>query len=218
MIYQYVFRFKNPIKFSWYAMFLREERQKSGQIKPDETLKVVRICKQIYHEALPIYFRANTFKFDNVKAMGSFLKGIGGERRNLITDISFEYCGLKLNDAFALLQECANLKKLHVDTSYETLARARGGQKDLCTANGLKSLLKVRGCKDVTTTHRTHPSWDHIAQESIEKFRNLLTTELCKGRKQPKKRKPKEQGKKALLAASKAVKGKEGGSGTGCVV
>jgi len=185
----------------------------------DETLKLVRLCKQIYHEALPIYFGENTFEFIAVHFMGSFLKGISDERRNLMRNISFEYGGKKLNEGFDLLQKCANLEKLHVGTSSNTTNRARGDQRDLCNANGLKSLLKVRGCKEVTTTHSLNYDYRDfvVTKESVERFQELVKTELCKERKEVKKRKPKGQGKKALAGALKAAKGNEGGHGNGSV-
>jgi hypothetical protein len=92
-------------------------------------------------------------------------------------------------------------------------------RSDLCTAIGMNRLLKVRGCKRVTVEYdSSFAIYGTYPEENIEKFRNLLSTELCKERKEKRKRKPKGQGKNALAAAAKAAKIKEEDNGNGSVV
>lgn len=106
MLYHYLFRSARPIEISVLARFFRSFDMKTSkviQFKRMPLLAVVCSCKQIHDETFPIYFRTNSFTFGKVGDMSDFLQGIGEERRNLISEISFEYDGNKRNDSFKWL-------------------------------------------------------------------------------------------------------------------
>lgn len=94
-----------------------------------------------------------------------------------------------------------------------TSGARKSGSSDLCAANGLKQFLKVRRCKQVTIEVRFECG-NFYSKEITEKIKNLLSTELCKEREGVKTRKPRGQGKKALVTA-KAAEAKDEGNDEG---
>jgi hypothetical protein len=234
MIYRYLLKSAKPIKPPGFQTLyeLRVRLSKDNRVIRDNKLGIACVCRQIKDEALAFYFGSNTFKFSYVQNMATFLYSIGGERRKHIRNISFDYSGLEAFEAFILLGKCANLKQLHVNASMETMKGSRlATRDDLTTAPGLKKLLEIRGCTEVTVSYGSiyGPYFGRHSEDNFRKFENLLKTELCKERLEPAeqdKKKPKAskdncketkkcklsgKGKKGSGVVAKAAKAKARG-------
>jgi hypothetical protein len=114
------------------------------------------------------------------------------------------YQGKSVNKGFQQLADCLRLEALHIEIVRNTTAGTRDDDKvDLCVANGLKQLRKVR-CKEVVVKREDDGYWGgEFTDENVKKFEDMLKEELCQERKEVKKRVPKGHGKKAMAAAKK---------------
>jgi hypothetical protein len=209
MIYKYLLVLDKSISMSGYALTQREARLNNGLPESaQKTLGIARTCKQIHDETLPIYFGMKEFEFYSTDDIGKYLRYLSKDRRQLLRKIKFTYIGWAQYETFALLGVCLNLETLRIGLSWSTLSRSRGDRSDLFATNGVRQLEKNRGCKEVGFDNSA--TLDHlVTKENISKFEAMLKEELCKDRKEVKKRAPKGQGKKALAAAKK-----KGGSGS----
>jgi hypothetical protein len=193
MIYKYVLLANEPFFLSFYQCEPLEQR----------SFGLALVCKQTYQEALPIFFGMNTFSFYSVEDMARCLKTLDKRQRDLIRSICFEYCGKTRNEGMNLLADCSNLQQLKINASEDTISGSKWRHDstfDLCTSNGMKQLLKVRGCSEVVVEFRKkHRHWQHAPKasgESIRRFGALLKRELCQSREEDKKeQKAKAKGK-----------------------
>lgn len=62
-------------------------RKEKPTIPTCEVLAVLSTCKQIYHEARTIFWAENTFVFSTQYDQWAFVRGLGQDRRNLITKL-----------------------------------------------------------------------------------------------------------------------------------
>jgi len=113
------------------------------------------------------------------------MQGVGEERRNMITNISFTYYGRGVVPAFTALGECAKLRQLNVNVMCFTTGGP--GNDDLTSVPGLKKLLKIRGCTEVTITYEDG-STNRYSEDNRRKFEKMLKNELCKPKVEPKRK------------------------------
>ena len=108
---------------------------------------IILVSKQIYAEAMPLYYRSKRFQFNNVSRLDTFLKTIGPRQARHVHHISFTYSGLGASQAFWRLGRCISLRTLHIvieDTREERVAT-------LMKKIGISALLRsVRGVETVT--------------------------------------------------------------------
>lgn len=140
--------------------------------------------KQSKTEAESILWGLNTFSFYALDMMGDFLGSIGKTRRDLIRSINVKYdASIARVPGLTLLADCAGLEKLKIGLGVGALSGARQ-QNRLFGITGLKTLMKVRGCKDLTIEpsqwimERYGPAGNNQSQE----FEGRLRRELCKER------------------------------------
>ena len=102
---------------------------------------------QIYKEAMPIYFRFNSFRFHNFHTLTDFFRWIGKEARKNIRKIYFDYFGGEASSAFTLLAQCERLEHLVVTMTAQSLVGAPKANRVPVKAVGMRHLLKLRGIK-----------------------------------------------------------------------
>ncbi|KAI4222672.1 MAG: hypothetical protein L6R36_005980 [Xanthoria steineri] len=104
--------------------------------------------KEIYHEAMPIFFSTHYFQFASLETLGHFLTTIPYYHRQYITKLRFNYLktsktkSFDIQQTFRLLSECPNLVELVVGVSCDNLFRS---DRNI----GPKTLLQVRGMETV---------------------------------------------------------------------
>lgn len=115
---------------------------------------LLRVSRQIYHEALPFCYRNIQFYFENLSMLLSFFKKIGPiARANLITIQVKYFVGYSesgpVADAFAAAGLCENLTSLTVQI---WLSRSTDDSLDFACLDHIKRLNDVRqarGSKEV---------------------------------------------------------------------
>ena len=108
-------------------------------------LAIFLVSKQVYHEAMPVFYRHNTFLAAGATACTLFLRGIGPERRAQIRDLTCRI-GLSLFSYGCLkyLGSCTGLRSLRIQAfSQSLIEQKRGGAFD-----------NLHGFGTVTVTHR----------------------------------------------------------------
>jgi len=157
------------------------------------------VCKQIYEEGLSILFGMNTISFFSVEDMAMSLKSLGKFQRDLIRSVYFDLRGKSRSEGIEWLADCANLRSLKIEV------HSLPTQGGFSRVNGVKQLLKVRGCSEVTVSFtrsrelRMPTLGLPPSEEQIKNFEEFLKRELCKPRLprgEGKKRKAKGEGKK----------------------
>ncbi|KAI4108630.1 MAG: hypothetical protein LQ339_002146 [Xanthoria mediterranea] len=104
--------------------------------------------KEIYHEAMPIFFSTHYFQFASLETLGHFLSTIPHYHRQHITKLRFDYLKTSKTKSFdiqqtlRLLSECPNLVELAIGFSADNLFRS---DRHI----GPKTLLQVRGIESV---------------------------------------------------------------------
>ncbi|KAI4116884.1 MAG: hypothetical protein LQ345_002770 [Seirophora villosa] len=105
-------------------------------------------CKTVYHEAMPLYFSKRDFHFEKLEHLGRFLANIGPYHRQHLTSIIFDYEKIgttpifHIHEAFRLLGDCPNLRKLVIKIASHHIARK-------ATLPALATLAKIRGLEKV---------------------------------------------------------------------
>lgn len=149
-------------------------------------------CKQFYTEAMPMFYRLNSFHFDDMTQLHKSLSGVALSRLVYFSDISVEYrtqesaVGPK---AVKLLAQIHHLRKLSVRTDEikwlqrpllpgETFSGTdEDKRKALCKIPGMSGLRSLRGLEDVTFTGGC-PMIEEIVKEHIfEPRTNFLAPE-----------------------------------------
>lgn len=124
--------------------------------------------KQIYQEAMPIYFRTKSFRFLEVESLLSFLRIIGPHHRQHIAKITLYLRLIDNAKVFKRIAQCPSLEHLSVVTQPYTYRRM-----DLMRRPAIRSLLKIRNLKsvhfEVLRHHHTVPTL-----EDVEDFVNTL--------------------------------------------
>ncbi|KAL9025396.1 MAG: hypothetical protein Q9196_005770 [Gyalolechia fulgens] len=109
-------------------------------------------CKTVYYEAMPIFFSTRKFEFDNIEHLGQFLATIGPYHRQHLTSIAFDYEksgsteAFDVHEAFRLLGECPNLKRLSIHLPSHYIGRKKA------SLAGLSTLLRIRGIENLDLT------------------------------------------------------------------
>ncbi|KZF19253.1 hypothetical protein L228DRAFT_271498 [Xylona heveae TC161] len=122
---------------------------------PPSSLSLLLVNKQIYNEALSIFYHENHFVFANTGELGNFLKAIGPKRRKFISKLTFGF-GWGAHQAFKLLAESLFLKELHINMDLNQ--RHLGVHHKyfvpsmMRLATGMPALSKLRGLEIVELT------------------------------------------------------------------
>lgn len=104
--------------------------------------------KEIYHEAMPIFFSTHCFQFGSLETLGHFLTTIPHYHRQYITKLRFDYFKTSKTKSFdvqqtiRLLSECPNLVELAMGLSADNLFRS---DRNI----GPKTLLQIRGIESL---------------------------------------------------------------------
>ncbi|KAK4549697.1 hypothetical protein LTR36_004998 [Oleoguttula mirabilis] len=123
-----------------------------------EILALLQVNKQIYQEALPVFYSVNTFICYSIHELDKLLKCASESRRKHIGHIIFNYSPSDTqpaSSAFRLLKTVEHLRKLDitVDESAWLDVKNRKGEPaypDLEKLPGLATLRIIRGLKTVT--------------------------------------------------------------------
>lgn len=109
-------------------------------------LKLLAVSKTIFYEAVPVFFRYNTFRFDGLARLSTFLNCIGPIARRNVTSVSIGYAGKAPARAMKLLKGCIGLRELTIELSLNSLGlMPHPAHFDLMRMHGLTDLLKIRG-------------------------------------------------------------------------
>ncbi|KAI9787261.1 MAG: hypothetical protein M1835_002836 [Candelina submexicana] len=133
---------------------------------PQSVLALLLVCRQIFNEASPVFYRKNHFVFDTKNGMyplGEFLTGIGS-RAPFITEISFVMSSPNAREVIRQLYDCKYLRKVHIilDVQYGTLLPTLKpnieGSGNLRTFRGVADLKILKGL-DVVEFWGKDRSW-----------------------------------------------------------
>lgn len=116
-------------------------------LKPERTLAMARICKELHNETLSIYFGLNHFVFNNTLDMYTFLHMIGVRSLHM-KKVTFLYQGSCQRLAFGQLSRCTGLRHLDVLVSAGTVKGSRRPRRDLFTARGMQAFRAIKGLVD----------------------------------------------------------------------
>jgi len=118
--------------------------------------KLWAVSKTVYHESVPIFFRYNSFRYDNLTRLASFLTCIGPTARRNLTTVSMHYSGKAPAKAMKILKECIGLRHLTIEITRGSLAfmpqSSQDPEIDVMRMYGLTDLLKVRGIEKLVVT------------------------------------------------------------------
>ena len=106
-------------------------------------LNILLVCKQIYIEAFHIFYASNKFYFSDTELLYCFLKGIGYNRRQHLSMISFGWCVPYAKDAFRLLKTCKRLKSVQFTIP-------------CCDPPGYAAVREIRGLEQAMVLERRH--------------------------------------------------------------
>ncbi len=81
------------------------------------------------------------------------------ERRSHITKIQFLFQGYRAREAFELLGECGNLKKLWIGVTWGTTRGSKRPQDNLWLARGAGALRPIRGLNNLDLRVRETHNW-----------------------------------------------------------
>ncbi|KAL9002919.1 MAG: hypothetical protein Q9188_004174 [Gyalolechia gomerana] len=151
----------------------------SAHVNDDVPLQMLWVsCKTVYYEAMPIFFSTRKFKFENIERLGEFLTTIGPYHRQHLTSIGFHYEkagtteAFDVNEAFRLLGECPNLKRLsiHIHSHYI-------GRKKAALA-GFSTLLRIRGVENLELTFFDAYWISYLYGRDLDDAKKIVTSKL----------------------------------------
>ena len=149
------------------------------------------LSKDIYHEAMSLYFQATYFMFKSLKSLAHFLKVIGPYHRQHVTSVSLEnpkfdsskpgvislsddeiHTGLQ---GLKLLRECPALRHMKFDLPVTKSHLAEDSEL-------FRAMLKIRGL----TTVEIYGYWEREVFKDINPFKiHLRHTDIRQVMKQP---------------------------------
>lgn len=120
---------------------------------------LLQVSKQVFQEAMPVFYGGNNFVFPTLERMLWFLERTPESRRNHVNHINFHYESFEVTDAaraFRFLKEISKLRKLDVviGISLRCCIRPLWGSSSpqyssLLEVPGIDTLGTVRGLKEV---------------------------------------------------------------------
>ncbi|KAF2159777.1 hypothetical protein M409DRAFT_60546 [Zasmidium cellare ATCC 36951] len=120
-------------------------------------LSVLSVSKQVFQEAMPIFYSTNNFTFDSLQHLLWFLEATPAARRDHIEHVSFYYMdGYEkfASPAFKLLKEISHLRELDIgvaESYWKNLVKVDWTPKypDVLKVPGAFTLRSIRGLKVV---------------------------------------------------------------------
>ncbi|KAF7188935.1 hypothetical protein HII31_09858 [Pseudocercospora fuligena] len=171
-VYDLLLHVSGPVHPSKKPPTSAPKRLRDGEQQPAPTsaLSILVACKQIYNEAVGIFYAKTPFVFYFPTQVTAFLLTLGPERLSSIGDITMEYDtnvsgGIAFVDlAFLALKKLPKLRRLRIimqDQLYEKMRRRHwtGATWNVEKANpglmsGLATLFELRGVTDILIEDR----------------------------------------------------------------
>ena len=118
---------------------------------PYSVLALLGVCRQIYREAAPVFYRGNHFTFpksNSMNELANFLNGIG-KRSCHLRELTFCFESRKATIVFSRLAKCLALEKLHIYMDIDSPAIKKGPllYSRFSDIPAVKHMLKIRGLK-----------------------------------------------------------------------
>ncbi|KAI9715481.1 MAG: hypothetical protein M1812_005957 [Candelaria pacifica] len=117
-------------------------------LPPQVVLSILNVNRQVYKEAMPIFYHENHFHVWSGSNLRSFLFGIGSERRSWLREMTIVFQNAGLGSAFTPLSECERLTALHIEIYLIQLHEENGGTIE--DHKGLQKLSQIRGLTTLT--------------------------------------------------------------------
>ncbi|KAL8798508.1 MAG: hypothetical protein Q9200_007758 [Gallowayella weberi] len=118
------------------------------------------VSKQLYNEAMPIYFNTHQFCFSNLGTLSTFIATSGPLARQHIANLCFYWeasdsiSTFNVHQTFRLLSECPNLKRLTLNIPPSHLIPSQ-----YRSLPGQRTALRIRGLKDIVVKISGPDSW-----------------------------------------------------------
>ncbi len=127
---------------------------------PKELLALLSVSRQIYNEAMGIFYSENSFEFSSLSILWSFLSGIGKKKRKFLRHLAFEYCSYYHEQfysdkrfaphVFKLFKDELTLRSLHIDIDEVIILRRNKKFKGPQSFPGFGNLIQIRSLKELT--------------------------------------------------------------------
>jgi len=143
---------------------------------PTEALALLQTNKQIFQEAVPVFYNINTIVCLSVKELDRFLLITPESRRKHIRHIRFYYVPSDADSAasaFRRLKMMKHLQRLDIDIDGEEWLEHKNSKDkqvypDLLKLPGLATLRSVRGLRSVTFDGDCEAVREHLAAEMVK--------------------------------------------------
>ncbi len=165
---------------------VRRIHQFSGQVNgrsvpaanPTEILALLSVSRQIYEEAVGIFYSENSFEFHSLSVLWSFLSGIGKKRRKFLRNLALDYCSYYQEqfsrdkrfapNIFKLFKEEMTLRSLHIKIDEVIILHRNKKFKGPQSFPGFGNLIRVRGIKELTFEGRFDETKKYLEARLME--------------------------------------------------
>jgi hypothetical protein len=117
-----------------------------------EVLSIISTSKEIYNEAMPVFYGNNTFRFDSCATLYGFLSGLP-TRRSFIKNVILTYepslYDRNCDKAFQLLAQ-TNLKRLYLKLNEAHAVNLGDGCGNVARMPGFYTLERIRGLNELS--------------------------------------------------------------------
>lgn len=113
------------------------------------TSRALRVSKTFYNEAMPIYFRCNTFHFKSLNELKLYLLNFRVESRRSIRSLSILWRDYHPDNTVKLLRGCVSLRRLSILLRCEHLHFGAKWFLTFAKRYGIEELLKIRGIEQL---------------------------------------------------------------------
>ena len=140
-----------------------------------EVLSLISTSKEIYNEAMPIFYGSNTFRFDSCATLYGFLSGLPTRRpfiKNVILTYDPSFYDHSCDKAFHLLAQ-TNLKRLRMTLNEAHVMNLGNGCNNVARMPGFYTLERMRGLYEL--------SFAGNFQRSKKFLRNMLKPRVGAG-------------------------------------
>lgn len=174
-------------------------------------LALLRVNREIFNEAMPVFYSANSFVCSDLIHLEDFLATLAPERREQLRHISFFYTKnthMKAAKAFKMLGEIEKLKRLDIvidEEDFAGLTKSKGERMfpDLLRLPGFHTLRSMRAVKTV----QFHGKCDTI-REALQSWVVDIQVKTSKAKK-PKKSKAAQKAARIARVAQEIEKAEE---------
>lgn len=127
------------------------------QLIPDTVLSILATCKQIFEEAVQVFYKDNHIVLGGLTKTAIFLSGIG-KRHLHLRELSFNFTTDEAETVYSVLASNRSLKKLHVYMDFPSTEVLKSGKCSLVPARhqrsphnrrGLEHMLNIKGLEVV---------------------------------------------------------------------